>query len=75
VVSLPQARLIGLLSAILLLAGQAVAAPLRVVAAENVYGDIAAQIGGDAVSVTSVLSRMSSRLRRRSPAQSRMPTW
>jgi zinc/manganese transport system substrate-binding protein len=56
VVSLPQARFIGLLSAILLLAGQAVAAPMRVVAAENVYGDIAAQIGGDAVSVVSVLN-------------------
>jgi zinc/manganese transport system substrate-binding protein len=58
VVSLPQARAIGigLLSAIALLAGQTVAAPLRIVAAENVYGDIAAQIGGDAVSVVSVLN-------------------
>ncbi len=57
-VSLPQVRAvaIGLSSAILLLAGQAIAAPLRVVAAENVYGDIAAQIGGDAVSVVSVLN-------------------
>ncbi len=57
-VSLTQARAvrIGLLLIILLLSGHAVAAPLRVVAAENIYGDIAAQIGGDAVSVTSVLN-------------------
>ncbi len=56
-VSLSQARIIGIgLFAALLLTGQAVAAPLRVVAAENVYGDIAAQIGGDAVSVVSVLN-------------------
>jgi len=33
------------------------AAPLGVVAAENFYGDIARQIGGDDVAVTSVLSR------------------
>jgi zinc/manganese transport system substrate-binding protein len=40
------------------LGGHAVAAPARldVVAGENVYGDIAAQIGGPRVSVTSVLS-------------------
>ncbi len=57
-VSLPQAHTvaIGLLSATFLFSGHAIAAPLRVVAAENVYGDIAAQIGGDAVSVTSVLN-------------------
>ncbi len=55
-VPLPQARFVGLLSVILLFAVPALAAPLRVVAAENVYGDIAAQIGGDAVSVTSVLN-------------------
>jgi zinc/manganese transport system substrate-binding protein len=30
--------------------------PLRVVAAENFYGDIAGQIGGDRISVTSILS-------------------
>lgn len=30
--------------------------PLRVVAAENVYGDIAAQIGGSRVTVTSILT-------------------
>jgi zinc/manganese transport system substrate-binding protein len=32
------------------------AGPVRVVAAENVYGDIAAQIGGAGVAVTSILS-------------------
>ena len=32
------------------------AAPLRIVAAEAVYGDIAAQVGGDAVSVTSIVA-------------------
>ena len=32
------------------------AAPLRVVAAENFYGDIARQVGGDDVSVTSILA-------------------
>jgi zinc/manganese transport system substrate-binding protein len=31
-------------------------APVRVVAAENLYGDIAGQIGGSAVTVTSILS-------------------
>ncbi|HEY3912258.1 MAG TPA: zinc ABC transporter substrate-binding protein [Stellaceae bacterium] len=34
----------------------AVAAPLRIVAAENFYGDIARQIGGGEVAVTSILS-------------------
>lgn len=34
----------------------AAAAPLNVVAAESVYGDIAKQMGGDRVSVTSILS-------------------
>jgi zinc/manganese transport system substrate-binding protein len=32
------------------------AAPLSIVAAESVYGDLARQIGGDAVSVTSILN-------------------
>jgi zinc/manganese transport system substrate-binding protein len=36
--------------------GAAGAGPLNVVAAENFYGDIAAQIGGSQVSVTSILS-------------------
>lgn len=35
---------------------QSAAAPIDIVAAENFYGDIAAQIGGDAVTVTSILS-------------------
>jgi zinc/manganese transport system substrate-binding protein len=37
-------------------AATGVAAPIRVVAAENVYGDIAGQIGGSRVAVTSILS-------------------
>jgi zinc/manganese transport system substrate-binding protein len=37
-------------------AARPASAPVQVVAAENVYGDIAAQIGGSHVSVTSVLS-------------------
>lgn len=32
------------------------AAPITIVAAENFYGDVAKQIGGDAVAVTSILS-------------------
>ena len=40
-----------------LLASQAAGAPLAVVAAENVYGDVAAQIGGGDVSATSILDR------------------
>ncbi|HTH96889.1 MAG TPA: zinc ABC transporter substrate-binding protein [Stellaceae bacterium] len=35
---------------------QAEAAPIKIVAAENFYGDLAQQIGGNAVSVTSILS-------------------
>lgn len=56
--SLPRARAIGivLLFAIACFAGPGRAAQLRIVAAENVYGDIAAQIGGDGVSVVSVLN-------------------
>jgi zinc/manganese transport system substrate-binding protein len=55
---LPWARAIGigLLFALASIAGPATAAQLRVVAAENVYGDIAAQIGGGAVSVVSILN-------------------
>jgi zinc/manganese transport system substrate-binding protein len=39
-----------------LLAGPALADPINVVAAENFYGDVASQVGGDNVSVTSILS-------------------
>lgn len=52
-------RFLPLLAAFVLLAAamQArAAAPVAVVAAENVYGDVARQIGGDAVRVTSILS-------------------
>jgi zinc/manganese transport system substrate-binding protein len=49
-----------MLSIVLLLLGWGVAAaraePIAVVAAENFYGDVAAQIGGDAVAVTSILT-------------------
>lgn len=38
------------------LSAQALADPVKVVAAENFYGDVAAQIGGANVSVTSVLT-------------------
>ncbi len=38
-------------------AAPAVADPVKVVAAENFYGDVAKQIGGDDVAVTSILSK------------------
>ncbi len=38
------------------LASPALADPINVVAAENFYGDVAAQVGGDKVAVTSILS-------------------
>ena len=38
-------------------AARAAADPVKVVAAENVYGDVARQIGGDHVAVTSILSK------------------
>jgi len=53
----PMRKLIG--SALVALAvgiSAANAAPIKVVAAENVYGDIAAQIGGANVAVTSILT-------------------
>jgi zinc/manganese transport system substrate-binding protein len=37
-------------------AAPAIADPVKVVAAENFYGDVAGQIGGDAVAVVSILS-------------------
>jgi zinc/manganese transport system substrate-binding protein len=53
-----RARAAGLGFALSLLAlfGVAQAAPLTVVAAETVYGDLARQLGGDAVSVISILN-------------------
>lgn len=51
-------RLLGLGGAAAIAANpgaHAAAAPVRIVAAENFYGDIARQIGGDAVSVSSIL--------------------
>lgn len=38
------------------LTSAAIAAPIQIVAAENFYGDVAAQIGGSHVAVTSILS-------------------
>src|SRR4051812_41445623 len=45
-----------LAGAVLLAACPVQAAPLTVVAAENFYGDLAQQIGGPAVQVTSILT-------------------
>jgi zinc/manganese transport system substrate-binding protein len=44
------------LAAALLAAAPALADPINVVAAENFYGDVAAQVGGDKVAVASILS-------------------
>jgi zinc/manganese transport system substrate-binding protein len=44
------------LLAVLLLPGLAIAAPIRILAAESVYGDIARQIGGAEAQVKSVLN-------------------
>jgi zinc/manganese transport system substrate-binding protein len=43
-------------AAVCALAAPALADPVKVVAAENFYGDVAKQIGGDNVAVTSILS-------------------
>jgi len=53
-----RARIVGLGSILTALSvfGPVHAAPLSIVAAENVYGDVARQIGGDAVSVVSILN-------------------
>jgi zinc/manganese transport system substrate-binding protein len=49
-------RLIGGLVGLIASTSVALAAPIKIVAAENFYGDIAKQIGGPDVSVTSILS-------------------
>jgi len=49
-------RLLTLPVVLAVAAGTAHGAPITVVSAENVYGGIAAQIGGDEVAVTSILS-------------------
>ena len=49
-------RLIGGLVCLIASAALALAGPVKIVAAENFYGDIAKQIGGPDVSVTSILS-------------------
>ncbi len=51
-----RALALGIGLALSALPGIAHAAPLTIVAAENVYGDLARQIGGDAVSVVSILN-------------------
>ena len=43
-------------AAVALTSAPALAEPVKVVAAENFYGDVAAQVGGDNVAVTSILS-------------------
>jgi zinc/manganese transport system substrate-binding protein len=48
--------LAGAATALCALAAPALADPVKVVAAENFYGDVAAQVGGDNVAVTSILS-------------------
>jgi zinc/manganese transport system substrate-binding protein len=58
---LPMKRLIALVAALctstpLLAQTQAGAAPLKIVAAENFYGDVVTQLGGSHVAVTSILS-------------------
>ena len=49
-------RLIGGLLGLIAATSPALAGPIKIVAAENFYGDIAKQIGGPDVSVTSILS-------------------
>jgi zinc/manganese transport system substrate-binding protein len=49
-------RLIGGLVGLIASTSVALAAPIKIVAAENFYGDIAKQIGGPDVAVTSILS-------------------
>jgi zinc/manganese transport system substrate-binding protein len=46
----------GLAVFVMAISAAAWAAPIRIVAAENFYGDIARQVGGDNVAVTSILS-------------------
>jgi zinc/manganese transport system substrate-binding protein len=48
--------IVGGLAALVMTISTAAAAPIKVVAAENFYGDIASQIGGGQVAVTSVLT-------------------
>ncbi len=48
--------IVGGFTAFIMMASTAVAAPITVVAAENFYGDIARQIGGAQVAVTSILT-------------------
>jgi zinc/manganese transport system substrate-binding protein len=50
-------RLIGGLVGLIASTSLALAGPVKIVAAENFYGDIAKQIGGPDVSVTSILSK------------------
>jgi zinc/manganese transport system substrate-binding protein len=48
--------ILGAALSVVFLAGSAAADPIHVVAAENFYGDLASQIGGANVTVTSILS-------------------
>ena len=54
--SLRRSRLAVLGAALALIAAPAMADPVKIVAAENFYGDMAQQVGGSHVAVTSILS-------------------
>ena len=51
-----RSRLVAAAFAAAFAAAPALADPVKIVAAENFYGDVAGQIGGDAVAVTSILT-------------------
>jgi zinc/manganese transport system substrate-binding protein len=53
---MPKSALVGLTFVLAAFAAPALADPVRIVAGENFYGDIASQIGGANVAVTSILS-------------------
>jgi zinc/manganese transport system substrate-binding protein len=64
--NLNRRSVLALSAAQLIVPAAGAAAPIRIVAAENMYGDIARQIGGQLVTVSSILNN---------PNQaSRMPT-
>ena len=61
--------------AVCALSAPAFADPVKVVAAENFYGDLASQIGGANVAVTSILSATQTTIRicsRRAPIRRRL---
>ena len=54
-------------AALAALSASALAGRVKIVAAENVYGDLASQIGGAHVAVTSILSNPDQDFLRRAP--------